>query len=292
MSEAWRKLGKVTPTALVEARLQAHHAVQWVTKAARANLAPQSDDGQSSLLWNKVHAALCCEPLTTPSGGALRFGLALDSLRLIALENDALSGEFSLEGAIDASAGAWIDSLALGAGLKPPSPVVLPYALPPHPIAAGGLYAPNAQRDALAAMASWYGAADELLREIRASLVGVGRRLGPLRCWPHHFDIAVLLTLGEGEPESAAAVGIGMSPGDTYYAEPYFYVSPWPRPTNRTLPQLAAPAHWHDKDFLAAIVTASSLIAAPDPCMRARRFFDGASAAARELLDASPPLWR
>lgn len=287
MSDAWTKLGEIAPTTLVEARLQAHHAAQWLTKAARANLAPEPDDGQSSLVWDKARATLCCRPLRTPSGSALRFGLAIDSLRLVALEDDAPIRELALEGKRDAEASAWIDGVALGAELKPASTIALPYALPPHPIAAGGVYAASRQGDALAAMAHWYDAADDLLREIRAGLVGTGRRLSPVRCWPHHFDIAVLLTIGEGDAESAAAIGTGMSPGDDYYAEPYFYVSPWPRPINRTLPRLPPAGHWHETDFIAAIVTASSLVAAPDPRARARQFLDAAVAAARELLDAS-----
>lgn len=37
--------------------------------------------------------------------------------------------------------------------------------------------------------------------------------------WPEHFDIAI----------TAAEVNYGVSPGDSYLAEPYVYVGPWAR---------------------------------------------------------------
>jgi hypothetical protein len=68
-------------------------------------------------------------------------------------------------------------------------------------------------------------------------------RVGPgaVRCWPHHFDIATLLSLGRGDPEGAAAIGIGMSPGDAYYPQPHFYISPWPAPPADALPRPPIP---------------------------------------------------
>ena len=49
----------------------------------------------------------------------------------------------------------------------------------------------------------------------------------PVRCWPHHFDIATLLNIGQ---ENLQSIGIGLSPGDSNNREPYFYVTMWPYP--------------------------------------------------------------
>ena len=46
-----------------------------------------------------------------------------------------------------------------------------------------------------------------------------------VRCWPHHFDMATLFNLGEDR-----SIGVGFSPGDESYDEPYFYCTPWPPP--------------------------------------------------------------
>ena len=48
----WHPLGRVDLRQLKEARLQAHHAVQWLARAARAYVPPQPDDGHTSLQWD------------------------------------------------------------------------------------------------------------------------------------------------------------------------------------------------------------------------------------------------
>jgi hypothetical protein len=286
MEQAWAEIGTIDPKTLVEARLQAHHAVQWLTKAARANLAPEPDDGQSSFLWDATLDALTCRALESPGGGEVRFALALAPMRLVLVQEDAPADELMLDGKRDAEAGAWIDGHATSLGLKPTCDVALSYKLAAHPLAKSAAYTVASHQKEFVALAVWYAAAAELLEETRASLARIGHGPSLVRCWPHHFDIATLLTLGEGDVESAAAIGIGVSPGDEHYAEPYFYVSPSPRPKHGALPPLPPSGHWHEKDFLGAVAPASALLAAPDKRETARRFLNAAIAAARELLDA------
>ena len=54
----WSTLGAKAPTALVRARNVAHHAVQWVVKAARANLPAAADDEHANLVWDGARAAV------------------------------------------------------------------------------------------------------------------------------------------------------------------------------------------------------------------------------------------
>jgi hypothetical protein len=44
----------------------------------------------------------------------------------------------------------------------------------------------------------------------------------------HHFDLATLTTLPARNADATGYVGVGLSPGDEYYDEPYFYVSVYP----------------------------------------------------------------
>ena len=92
------------------------------------------------------------------------------------------------------------------------------------------------------------------------------RQLGgaEVRCWPHHFDVAALLPLDpDGDPEQARAVGVGFSPGDRSYAEPYFYVSPWPYPDAGELPRLPEGARWHTEGWVGLVLTAERIISVP-----------------------------
>ena len=54
------------------------------------------------------------------------------------------------------------------------------------------------------------------------------------------------------------------SPGDEHYAEPYFYVSPYPYPDLAALQPLPKFGHWHTRDFTAAIAPASRIMETKD----------------------------
>jgi hypothetical protein len=91
----------------------------------------------------------------------------------------------------------------------------------------------------------------------------------------------MLLTL------AAASLDIGMSPGDDYYAQPYFYVSPWPRPSIGKRPELLPPGQWHRSDFVSAVVTGDAILAMAERRDGLRRFLNAAIPAARGLIGAS-----
>ena len=48
----WRPLRGIDQRRLSMARLQAHYAVQWLARAARAYVPPQPDDGHTNLGWD------------------------------------------------------------------------------------------------------------------------------------------------------------------------------------------------------------------------------------------------
>ena len=74
-----------------------------------------------------------------------------------------------------------------------------------------------------------------------------------------------------------------MCPGDGYYAQPYFYVTPWPRPTLEKLPPLPPPGDWHTTDILGAILTGDAIITLSDRADRTRQFLDAAINVAQHL---------
>jgi hypothetical protein len=84
----------------------------------------------------------------------------------------------------------------------------------------------------------------------------------PIRCWPHHFDIATLIKLDPHlSSEDARSIGVGLSPGDSGYPQPYFYVNMWPYPDieDEKLPPLPG-GSWHTKDWIGAVLTADEIV--------------------------------
>jgi len=266
MPVAWSMLRNPEPTELAAARTLAHRAVQWPARAARANLDPTPDDSHTSLAWDPDMAALLSQPLD----GGVRVGLHVAVLELV-FAKGARPEVFALAGKPEAEAAEWLDGKLAGEGLKPASGTKLPYDMP------GALYARPADEIAsLAALGVWFAAGAELLEELRKKHRRLKPGPSPVRCWPHHFDMAILIRLEEGPPESARAIGIGMSPGDDYYAQPYFYLSPYPKTDTNDLPQLPPGGRWHTRDFFGAVATANDILALPEPRAALIRIVDAA----------------
>jgi hypothetical protein len=282
MTPSWDQLSKIDPKALWEARLQAHHAVQWVARAACANIMPMPGDTQSNLGWDRDQAALVSHELRGRSGDTLRVGLAIATMTLIVLRDKTVIDQFALDGKRHADAGIWLDRILGAAGLALPSGATLSYAIPAHPVGDGAAYASGSQRGEFAVIANWFACADDMIGDIRSR--APQGQASALRCWPHHFDLATLWTLGDGDAQTAPSVGIGLSPGDGYYAQPYFYVTPWPRPAPERLPPLPPPGDWHTTDFIGAILTGEAIVALPDRAVRTRQFLDAAVSVARRLV--------
>jgi hypothetical protein len=69
--------------------------------------------------------------------------------------------------------------------------------------------------------------------------------------------MAILITLS-GAGEEAKTVGVGLSPGDGSYSQPYWYVTPWPYPPQDDLPALTA-GIWHREGWIGAILLAEAV---------------------------------
>ena len=274
----WRPLRAIDKPQLAEARLQAHYAVQWLARAARAYIPPQPDDGHTSLRWD--HGALTTQPF---KDGA-RLSLHIADLTLALHDGDGAVQSVSLAGRTDREARAWLGDRLVTHGLDANAlDAPAPYQIPAHKLAGDARYETAGPAAALAMLAGWYADANFLLDRLQRKLMERNLAPSPVACWPHHFDLAILVTLPKPNPEQTGYVGAGLSPGDDYYDEPYFYVSVYPKPDG-TLPPLPALAHWHTHDFTAAVATAGRIVAAKDQKAEAEGYLQGAVDIALGLL--------
>jgi hypothetical protein len=276
---SWKPLKDVPADELREARLQAHWAVQPLGAFGRALAEPRPDDSQTSLSWLDERGVFA--GAETPQG--LRASLELKELEL-RLEADGEQETLALPGRTLTEALTWLTERGVertGGKLQPA--LELPgYEMPEHPVGKG---APFVAVAALEQLARWYGNAAAVAEMTRKSQAGASA----VRCWPHHFDLATLIALDpEGtDAEKARTIGVGLSPGDGSYDEPYFYVTPWPRPDGSYLPELDGYGIWHTEDWVGAVLPASRLVelsSASDQVDRVRAFVDAALFAAGMLL--------
>jgi hypothetical protein len=258
----WRHLSDADLRALSAARLEAHYAVQWLARAARAYIPPAADDSHTSLGWNGELNGF--ETSRFPDGSRLGFGVADRSL--IYLSMDRAPASFTLGGRTNGQAGQWVADQMSALGYDTNAlDAKSPYAMPPHPVAAGAAYATAEADPSAAQLAAWFANAEIALRGAVKHFTAAGLTAPAPRCWPHHFDFATLTSFPAKAMGETAYVGAGFSPGDPYYDEPYFYVSLYPAPDKDRLPPLASLGHWRTHEFTAAIATAGALNAARDP---------------------------
>jgi len=257
----WRKVAGIDHSALREARLQAHFAVQWLARAARAYVTPRPDDSHTNLGWDDSIAGLTTHAL--PQGSVL--GLRISDLTLIWSDGPPMTGApaISLEGRRDADIRQWLGRQLSAKGLDADAlDAPSPYQMPEHTLGRGAPYGAAGLAAALAELVAWYGNANDVLGEARRRIVADGIDAPPVRCWPHHFDLDSLISLGSGAP--ARTVGIGFCAGDEYYDQPYFYVSRYPAPDVAVLPSLPPVGHWHTHHFTAAVAVADRIVAGSD----------------------------
>lgn len=267
---SWLELGGVAPETLTEARLTTHWATQ-IAAAASARLAPRSDFSHTNLAYSAEHGAL----FTSPIDG-VRVGLALAELSLLVADDGGVIQK-PLAHTTLASGLAWLQSHLddrLGSAVEL---TLLGHDMPHHAVGEGAPF-PEPAAPAYAELARWFSNASLVVSEVAAERDG-----SPARCWPHHFDLASLITVvADEDAERARTVGVGLSPGDDGNAEPYAYVTPWPRPATEALTELAI-GRWHTDGWTGAVLGARELLAAGDQRAHLSAFMASAVDAATAL---------
>jgi len=275
--------GRFPPTGLIDARKELHHALQVVAAAARSYVPELPDDAHANLGWH----ADCCALVTRPLGegdGAPRVALRFDRRTLGVVDADGTCTELTLVGRVRTELAGWVRTQLAIRDLDPAAyRHERPYDMPHHPVMDGARWLePNAVAAGTPEeLGRWFALAAPALEEVAAREPGASA----VRCWPHHFDLATLVTLDEGaDPEDARSIGVGLSPGDESIEQPYVYVTPWPAPPDDALPALPS-GRWHTEGFTAAVLTGEELLASSaDPPAALRAFLDAAVPAARGLL--------
>jgi len=133
---------------------------------------------------------------------------------------------------------------------------------------------------AAALLADTFSMADRQLRALAAAVPGAS----PVRCWPHHFDIATLVALDSSSTpgQFSRSIGVGLSPGDGSYSGGYWYATPWPYPAVSAWPPLAAGGVWHQAGWVGAVLPLAHANGR-DPASSGR-FLESALAACKDLL--------
>ncbi|NJR61426.1 MAG: hypothetical protein HC769_22890 [Cyanobacteria bacterium CRU_2_1] len=241
---------------LTEGRLQLHYAIQLIAATGAELAEPQPDYSHVSLNWNPdlrlfVGATIAAEQ---------PFKVAIDPIALTVLildETHTKRAELALHQKTITEGLNWLKGEIARRRVDADKVVFLSYPpddFPDHAIAHGAPFDQH-QIAARQVLADDYAKTYELLQEV----VAITAAASPIHIWPHHFDMATLISLPEIADKQSRSIGIGFSPGDKSYDQPYWYVSPYPYPDTTRLPQLEGNGFWHTTDWVGAVLTTSRL---------------------------------
>lgn len=279
----WQPIGKIAPQALTESRLQLHYAIQLIAATGAALAEPLPDDSHSSFAWNPV--------LEIFVGAAIQaqqpFQVAIDPVSLTAIVLDKQSetiASLPLHKKNLPEGLNWLKQEIAKLGIDPGNITFLTYPpddFPDHPLAHGARFDVSEEL-AFSELTDYYANTHQMLQKIVATTEDASE----IRIWPHHFDIATLVTIPGTKNGNLLTVGVGMSPGDTNYSEPYWYVSPYPYPDPTNLPPIAGHGFWHTQQWVGAVLPASRVIETSpnDQPQQVEAFLNSALKAAISLL--------
>src|SRR6185295_16649841 len=281
-------LGAVSNEDLIETRHTLHWAMAAASAPGKQLISPQPDASEQSLVWDGARSAFL-QGVIAGVHESFRSALVLDPPALALFDKGGeIVASHPLAGQTLDEAYAWL-TVEVETRIEHPLEKPLERPVPDQPeetempdaaVAHGVPF--RFDHGGPAELARWFAFGAGLFEEIRAN----ENLAGEILLWPHHFDLATLITLA-GEGENASTVGVGLSPGDSSRPLPYFYVNAWPTPKDPVLPALPSGGIWNTEGWFGAVLEAEPLLAlstAEEQAAAARDFLGVAIETCRRLV--------
>ncbi|WP_448601746.1 hypothetical protein [Thermoleptolyngbya sp.] len=264
----------MNPQTLVSDRVQLHYAAQFIAAVGAALGKPQPDGSQVTMDWDESLPGLVGQPIPQTS---ICLALLPGALTSVILQDGEAIASLPLAGQTMQQALDWHKAELAKLGIATDSIKLLEYPpddFPDHPLAHGAAFESGDASGREAVMAYF-----AQTRPLLAKIVAENPEAAAIAIWPHHFDMATLLTYPGATEADTKYLGVGLSPGDPSYAEPYWYITPYPYPDLSDLPTLEA-GKWHTDQWVGAVLTASEIQQSSD----LPNFIDKAVSAAKQIL--------
>ena len=274
--QQWEQLRPDLAQQLGDSRLQFHHAVQFATAAGISYLAPRPDDSHTNLEWVPEFRALFSRRI--PATKTFRIGVRPADLTLLVVPEPPMRiAALGLNGCTITDATSWIRERIVAQGADSSRYTLnRHYEIPTHPVAKGAAF-DSRGADSFDELAKWFANAFAILRNLARSTP----MSSDVRCWPHHFDVGMLI-----DATGNRSIGVGLELGDDHYDEPYFYVNMTPQPGVDRVAELRLDGEgsWHTNGWIGAVLPGSRLRGNASQLSQVGGFLDSAIAAAREIV--------
>ncbi len=243
----------MNPKDLVPHRIQLHYAIQFAAAVGMALGEPCPDGSQMTLTWDTDRQGFVGQKIP---GTQIQVALLPSILTSVILQDHQPVASLSLAGKTMTEALNWHKAEFAKLGVASANVKLLDYPpddFPDHPLAHGAAFEPGKEA-ARAAIVAYYAQTYPQL----VAIIAANATASPIYIWPHHFDMAVLMTYPGESEDDTRYLGVGLSPGDRTCEEPYWYITPYPYPDVAQLPELSV-GHWHTNGWVGAVLTASQV---------------------------------
>lgn len=256
MYKSWQRLNFPSVEDINQAREQCHQAIQNVAAVGRSFLPTDDGDKNANLAWDINLQRLVGH--WVKGDVVFRSSISIhDFIVYLVDDNFKTISAISMQDATQTDVMVWLEQQMGQLGVDfSKLDLAHPYEIPLYPTAKGKPFHVDNMK-ACQELSRLYHNTNLILEDVLKE----EEKSTPINCWPHHFDIAgSIILLDTGDPQTSRQIGVGLSPGDEHYNEPYFYVSPWPYPT-KELPDIEYTlGHWHENNWIGTVLPISKLV--------------------------------
>ena len=255
-SSTWRPVRPISADNIFQARAQLHQAVQLLTAVGISFVPQRPDDSHTSILWSAKSEAFFSQPF----GNNHRFQLALNPVNLTCSVIEADGSRLvtlNLNGATLEQTFNDLKFFLEDHGLpRDVFTMERHFELPDYPDRWNSAF-DTSDTQAFELLSNAYSNAYPFIQNIAQHNSKAGDQL----IWPHHFDMAILISMDEDK-----SIGIGLSPGDDSYSTPYYYVNVWPYPSpEQSISYKLSFGDWHTAGWTGMVLSYDQLSGEGDP---------------------------
>lgn len=277
---SWNHLSPVNLQEMASVREQLHQAVQSVAAVGRHFLESSPEDENAVLQWIPNPKRLAGKWIATKKG-KFRASISFAEGKIYLIDESVrIIDSFEIHDNTFNQLMVWFEEHIGKLGLPVENfNVNLPYEIPVYPTQKKQSF--DLSDMALCeAFAGYYANSRMALERMRPRFQNVGETT----VWPHHFDQAISVKLKDsGNAETSSYLGLGMSPGDEHYGQPYFYVNSWPYAEEDQLKPLKF-GSWHTEDWVGAVFLAEEIWKVPNQPAALETFYEEASGQLKSIL--------
>ena len=254
----WQELSLTDFKSLATDFNTVHHAVQFIAYASIHFIKAEKDDSHTAMYWNPVLKAYEGNLMHNESGSWSIF-LAHDPFEIgirDAQKNVIKKADLIGKTKNDMLMWLTLNLHELGFDTSEFS-TKTHYEIPAHPIDPNGTFSVTSRKSMLEL--NKYRDNSHLVLE---HLSGQFKSAHPVRIWPHHFDEGCYVPIQQFGGKDSRSLSLGMAVPDSYFNQPYFYVTTWAKDgiDYSELPEIAAPGAWYNKEWTGQVLEAGKLI--------------------------------